>query len=112
MADNGLFEYTVALIPRAKGGTYTRKDFIYDPTTPFRDLMVDTKVPRRAIRWIEKPLQDDEHVSLLLVLRCWVVYSCCRPFAGWVPFCFLPVAIQLGASTLISQQNPFLLLLS
>lgn len=70
MTDNGLFEYTLSLIPsaRAKCGSYTRKDFIYNAATPFRSLVADTEVPCRAIRWIEKPFQDDEDGSSVLLV--------------------------------------------
>ena len=64
MGDNGAFEYTVALILNHSGdnGRYTEQDLAYDPTVAFQQRYVDTKVPRSAIRWIEKPFHDDEHV--------------------------------------------------
>lgn len=69
VADNGSYEYTVSLIVNREGESgstrktsYTDQDLIYNATTPFQDLMVDTHVPRRAIRWIEKPFHDDEHL--------------------------------------------------
>ena len=71
MGDNGSFEYTVSLLLHPtghNGGEYTQADFAYNETKPFRELYVDTNVPRRAIRWIEKPFQDDEHVRLLSLL--------------------------------------------
>lgn len=64
MGDNGLLEYTVSLLLNRSGkkGKYMPKDLEYDPTIPFQQLYVDTKVPRRAIHWVEKPFHDDEHL--------------------------------------------------
>lgn len=35
----------------------------YNPDTPDKDRWVDKKVPRRAIRFMEIPYMDDEHLS-------------------------------------------------
>ena len=61
MGDNGTFEYTVEVIFNPSNGKLTEKELAYNPKTPFQDRYVDTKVPRRAIHWIEKPYHDDEH---------------------------------------------------
>lgn len=42
----------------------------FDPSKPKKDLYIDTMVPRRAIRFIEKPYQDDEVSCMLLVISC------------------------------------------
>jgi SET domain len=38
------------------------EEIAFDQSVPLEDLSIDTKVPRRAIRWIEKPYLDDEHL--------------------------------------------------
>jgi hypothetical protein len=38
------------------------EEIAYDPNVPMEELFIDTGVPRRAIRWIEKPYLDDEHL--------------------------------------------------
>ena len=50
--------YTVSLEFNSKG----KKDLTFDPSIPLADLYIDSRVPRRAIRFIEKPYHDDEHL--------------------------------------------------
>jgi hypothetical protein len=52
---NGDPVYTVSLLFRS-----TRLEF--DPAKPYDELYIDTDVPRRAIRFVEKPYMDDEHL--------------------------------------------------
>jgi hypothetical protein len=61
-AANGMEEYTVSLLKPAKNTILDPAAYVFDPTVPMEDLYIDTKVPRRAIRWIEKPYMDDEHL--------------------------------------------------
>jgi hypothetical protein len=63
MGTNGLEEYTVSLVIPPKNTVMDPAEFVFDPTVPLEDLYMDTKVPRRAIRWIEKPYMDDEHLK-------------------------------------------------
>lgn len=56
-AATGDFRYTVSLV-----FSTDPKDLAYDPTVPMKDRLIDTKVPRRAIRFIEIPYMDDEHL--------------------------------------------------
>jgi hypothetical protein len=63
MGANGLEEYTVSLVFPAKNTVMDPAELVFDPTIPREDLYIDTKVPRRAIRWIEKPYMDDEHLK-------------------------------------------------
>jgi SET domain len=37
-------------------------DYVYDPTIKTKDLYIDIKVPRRAIRFIDIPYMNDEHL--------------------------------------------------
>jgi hypothetical protein len=62
-ADNE--EYTVSLhfFDENVDELMNEKSAGYDPSVPMEDLYIDTKVPRRAIRWIEKPYMDDEHLQ-------------------------------------------------
>jgi hypothetical protein len=62
MGANGMEEYTVSLLKPAKNTVLDPAAYVFDPTVPMEDLAIDTKVPRRAIRWIEKPYMDDEHL--------------------------------------------------
>ena len=57
MGENGNYEYTVSLIYSNKP-----KDMEYDDSVPLKDLYIDFAVPRRAIRFLEKPFYDDEHL--------------------------------------------------
>ena len=53
--------YTVSLnFHKTKG---KKSDLAYNESIPLEDQYIDFKVPRRAIRWIEKPYYDDEHMS-------------------------------------------------
>lgn len=54
--------YTVSLVFNSKGLKGKKKELQFDPTIPLDDLFIDFNVPRRAIRFIEKPYQDDEHL--------------------------------------------------
>jgi hypothetical protein len=62
-ADNE--EYTVSLhfFDENVDELMNEKNAGYDPSVPLEELYIDTKVPRRAIRWIEKPYMDDEHLK-------------------------------------------------
>jgi hypothetical protein len=62
-ADNE--EYTVSLhfFDENIDELMNEKNAGYDPSVPMEELFIDTKVPRRAIRWIEKPYFDDEHLQ-------------------------------------------------
>jgi hypothetical protein len=60
-AENGDDIYTVSLTfhkDKAK-----KADLEYDDSVPLEEQYIDYKVPRRAIRWIEKPYYDDEHLK-------------------------------------------------
>ena len=50
--------YTVSLIFDSKN----LKNLQFDPTVPLKDLYIDFHVPRRAIRFMERPYHDDEHL--------------------------------------------------
>jgi hypothetical protein len=52
----GSITYTVSLL-------YSRDKYEYNPNINRNDLYIDTKVPRRAIRFVEKPYHDDEHIE-------------------------------------------------
>jgi hypothetical protein len=52
---NGDPVYTVSLLFRSTG-------LEFDPAKPYDELYIDTDVPRRAIRFVEKPYMDDEHL--------------------------------------------------
>jgi SET domain len=52
------YQYTVSLI-----FSLDPVKFVYDPTIPRKDLFIDLNVPRRAIRFMEVPYMDDEHLS-------------------------------------------------
>jgi hypothetical protein len=51
---NGDPVYTVSLL--------WNKDLDFDPDKPVNELYIDASVPRRAIRFVEKPYMDDEHL--------------------------------------------------
>ena len=63
--DDGTDRYTVEIIlfDYERGKPLTEKDLTYDPTKPFAKKFIDTNVPRRAIKWNEKPYNDDEHLA-------------------------------------------------
>lgn len=63
LGTDGQDEYTVSLVFAKKNTPLEPQDYVYDKSVPIKDLYVDTKVPRRAIRWIEKPYLDDEHLA-------------------------------------------------
>jgi SET domain len=63
MGTNGLEEYTVSLVVPSKNTVMDPAELVFDATVPMEDLYIDTNVPRRAIRWIEKPYMDDEHLQ-------------------------------------------------
>ena len=50
--------YTVSLVFDSKG----KMDITFDSAIPLDDLFIDYHVPRRAVRFIEKPFHDDEHL--------------------------------------------------
>jgi hypothetical protein len=52
---NGDPVYTVSLLFRSS-------NLEFDPDKPVNDLYIDAYVPRRAIRFVEKPYMDDEHL--------------------------------------------------
>jgi hypothetical protein len=58
---NGDAEYTVALNFHKNPGKKTTRE--YDKSIPIERQYIDVGVPRRAIRWIEKPYYDDEHLE-------------------------------------------------
>ena len=57
MSDNGNYVYTVALTL-----SNNPKRMKLDESIPWKDLYIDYQVPRRAIRFLEKPYMDDEHL--------------------------------------------------
>jgi hypothetical protein len=59
MSENGDLEYAVSLILYEKNDA---QDLVYDDTLPLKEQSIYVKVPRRAIRWAEKPYMDDEHL--------------------------------------------------
>jgi hypothetical protein len=52
--------YTVSLLLDSPLNDYTK----HDPSIPFDDIYIDFHVPRRAIRFIEVPYMDDEHLPM------------------------------------------------
>ena len=62
--DDGGERYKVELIFfEFRGGKpLTEKDLTYDPSKPDEERYIDYNVPRRAIKWNEKPYNDDEHL--------------------------------------------------
>ena len=64
LGDDGAERYTVELIWFYNSGKpLTEKDLTYDPSKKMKERYVDTNVPRRAIKWNEKPYNDDEHLK-------------------------------------------------
>ena len=65
MGDDGNYEYTVSLnfFDVDVSEPLIDEEIAHDPSVPYEDLLIDTRVPRRAIRWVEKPYLDDEHLS-------------------------------------------------
>jgi hypothetical protein len=57
MGDSGNYVYAVVLTFSTKA-----KKLIYDESVPLKDLYIDYDVPRHAIRFVEKPYMDDEHL--------------------------------------------------
>ena len=57
MGENGNYVYTVSLIY-----SNNPEDMEYDSSIPLKKQYIDYKVPRRAIRFLEKPYMDDEHL--------------------------------------------------
>lgn len=57
MGDDGKPYYSVSLVFHSFG-----KYLDYNPQTPRSQMYIDTKVPRRAIRFVERPYMDDEHL--------------------------------------------------
>ena len=53
----GYITYNVSLVY-----SHDPDDYNYDPKIPMRDLYIDRLVPRRAIRFVEIPYMDDEHL--------------------------------------------------
>ena len=53
----GYITYNVSLI-----FSNDPKKYVYDPNVPMKDLYIDSMVPRRAIRFIDIPYMDDEHL--------------------------------------------------
>jgi hypothetical protein len=53
-AEHGDFLYTVEVLFEGPG---------YDPTLADKDRYLDFKVPRRAIRFVDKPYKGDEHLT-------------------------------------------------
>jgi hypothetical protein len=60
-APNNDYIYTVSL--QFHEDRKRKAPLEYDETVPFEDQYIDFKVPRKAIRWIEKPYYDDEHLD-------------------------------------------------
>lgn len=62
--ETGMDEYEVELVffNDNLGKPLTEKDLAFDPSKSKRDRYIDRKVPRRAIKWNEKPFNDDEHL--------------------------------------------------
>jgi hypothetical protein len=54
---NGDYVYTVSLVFSSD-----TKDLAYNESIPLKDQFIDRGVPRRAIRFVEVPYQDDEHL--------------------------------------------------
>ena len=85
LGNNGHYEYDVSLMFYKKNNEpFTPKEYEFDKTQPKENLyvssyvfanfsqkstishlskQVDFRVPRRAIRWVEKPYLDDEHLE-------------------------------------------------
>lgn len=63
--DDGNERYMVEIIlfDYQRGKALTERDLTYDPTKPLKEKYIDTNVPRRAIKWNEKPFNDDEHLD-------------------------------------------------
>lgn len=57
-AASGDYIYTVSLV-----FSYDPEKLAYDPAILMGDRFIDTKVPRRAIRFMEIPYLDDEHLA-------------------------------------------------
>ena len=55
MGEHGNYVYTVAI---DFDGNHE-----YDESIPLKDQYIDRRVPRRAIRFLEKPYYDDEHLK-------------------------------------------------
>jgi len=49
--------YTVELLFKSR-----LEQLVHDPSKPRSEMYIDQKVPRKAIRFIEKPYMDDEHI--------------------------------------------------
>lgn len=60
-ADNGDIDYTVSL--EFHEGRDKKLSRHYDASVPIKDQYIDRHVPRHAIRWVEKPYFDDEHIE-------------------------------------------------
>jgi hypothetical protein len=65
VAENGADEYTVELIffNDVLADSLTEDDLTYDASKPLKKRYIDSKVPRRAIRWNEKPYSGDSHLE-------------------------------------------------
>lgn len=59
MGKNGNYVYTVSLDDMLDKEPLP--DYTYDASVPIEDQYIDYQVPRRAIRFLEKPYADDEH---------------------------------------------------
>jgi hypothetical protein len=57
MGENGNYVYSVSLI-----FDNHPKSLDYDDSIPLKKQYIDRKVPRRAIRFLEAPYMDDEHL--------------------------------------------------
>ena len=57
MGENGNHVYTVSLVFSTDPARLA-----YDPSVPLDKLYIDKEVPRRAIRFLERPYEDDEHL--------------------------------------------------
>lgn len=55
MGDNGNYVYNVSL-------DYDNYNSHYDESIPLEEQYIDAQVPRRAIRFLERPYMDDEHL--------------------------------------------------
>lgn len=64
LGDNGDYVYDVSLLFfKSNLKPFKPEEYEYDPSISKDDLYIDYKVPRRAIRWSEKPYLDDEHLE-------------------------------------------------
>lgn len=61
MGRNGNYVYTVSV--QLDEDPNDPKNLEYDDTVPLEKQYIDRKVPRRAIRFLEKPYMDDEHLT-------------------------------------------------